>query len=41
VIDLLKQRLRQGKGILVISHNEEIFDALVDEADVYYLRKET
>jgi len=41
VIDLLKEKLRQGKGILVISHNEEIFDALVEEEDVYYLRKET
>jgi len=40
VIEQLNGKLGQGKGILVISHNEEIFNALVDEKDVYYLVKE-
>jgi peptide/nickel transport system ATP-binding protein len=39
VIELLTEKLRQGKGILLISHNEEIFDALVEEEDVYYLER--
>lgn len=27
-----------GSGILLISHNEEIFDRLVPEEQVYYLQ---
>lgn len=36
VIDLLNIQKREGKGLLVISHNEEIFDTQAEE--VYYLR---
>lgn len=35
VIDLLQTRLKKGKGILVISHNEEIFDSLADTESIY------
>ncbi len=37
VLLMLRQRLRRGNAILVISHNEEIFDSQVREEDVYYL----
>jgi peptide/nickel transport system ATP-binding protein len=40
VIALLRRRLAEGTGILVISHNEEIFDALVHPDDIYFLRGE-
>jgi peptide/nickel transport system ATP-binding protein len=37
VVAMMKRRLQEGMGILTISHNEEIFDALTEEADRYYL----
>ena len=37
VLAMLKEKQRAGKGILLISHNEEIFDALVSKEHVYYL----
>jgi len=37
VIDLLRQTLVAGRGILLISHNEEIFDALTADDDRFYL----
>lgn len=37
VLALLGEKLRAGKGILLISHNEEIFDALIPKEHVYYL----
>jgi ABC-type dipeptide/oligopeptide/nickel transport system ATPase subunit len=40
VTAMLQRKQREGKGILVISHNEEIFDRLVDHGCVYYLSAE-
>ncbi|GEM_PF-381052 len=37
VLDILKERQKAGKGILLISHNEEIFDAVVNPEQVYYI----
>ena len=37
VISLLEEKKAQGSALLMISHNEEIFDALVDEGCLYYL----
>lgn len=37
VLAHLRQVQRGGTGILLVSHNEEIFDALVPESSVYYL----
>jgi ABC-type glutathione transport system ATPase component len=37
VVAMLQRKQREGKGILVISHNEEIFDKLVVPQCVYYL----
>ncbi|HPN38126.1 MAG TPA: ATP-binding cassette domain-containing protein [Melioribacteraceae bacterium] len=39
VIDLIEKKRRQGAGILLISHNEEIFDNFVPEEKKYYLKK--
>ena len=39
MIDLLRTKQEEGKGILLISHNEEIFDSL-GTADRVYLRSE-
>ena len=39
MIDLLLTKQEEGKGILLISHNEEIFDSL-GTADRVYLRAE-
>ena len=39
VLRMLDAKRREGKGILVISHNEEIFDTQAD--DVYYLKRDT
>jgi peptide/nickel transport system ATP-binding protein len=39
MIDLLRTKQEEGKGILLISHNEEIFDSL-GTADRVYLRAE-
>jgi len=38
VIAMLHQKQHAGKGILLISHNEEIFDRQVAEENVYYLK---
>ena len=37
VLAMVREKLRGGKGILIISHNEEIFDAMIPEENVYYL----
>ena len=37
VLAMLRERLEHGSTILVISHNEEIFDSQVRPEDVYYL----
>lgn len=39
VLEMLRRRLDGGSAILVISHNEEIFDSQVRPDDVYYLRE--
>lgn len=41
VIDLIEKKRRQGAGILLISHNEEIFDNFVPPDKKYYLKKLT
>jgi peptide/nickel transport system ATP-binding protein len=40
VIAKLEEKLRSGIGILVVSHNEEIFETLVASENVYYLHSE-
>jgi ABC-type glutathione transport system ATPase component len=37
IIDLLEDKRKAGSALLMISHNEEIFDALVDAEHCYYL----
>ena len=37
IIAMLDQIRKQGSALLLISHNEEIFDALVEKECVYYL----
>ncbi len=37
VIDKLQQKQKEGKAILMVSHNEEIFDAIIPPENVYYL----
>jgi peptide/nickel transport system ATP-binding protein len=37
VITKIEMKLQSGIGVLVISHNEEIFDTLVAADDIYYL----
>jgi ABC-2 type transport system ATP-binding protein len=37
IIAMLDQMRKQGSALLLISHNEEIFDALVEKECVYYL----
>lgn len=37
VIAALQEKQREGKAILMISHNEEIFDAIIPPENVYYL----
>jgi peptide/nickel transport system ATP-binding protein len=37
VVAKIEAKLKSGVGVLVISHNEEIFDTLVTPQDVYYL----
>lgn len=41
VIAMLQRKQNAGKGILLISHNEEIFDRIVRKENVYYLRAES
>jgi ABC-type glutathione transport system ATPase component len=38
VLAMLRERQGSGKGILIVSHNEEIVSTLVDEEGVFYLR---
>ena len=40
IIEIILQKRKEEKGILLISHNEEIFDKLVPEGRRYYLRAE-
>ena len=37
VLELLERKVKEGRALLVISHNEEIFDALIAPENVYYL----
>jgi peptide/nickel transport system ATP-binding protein len=37
IIAMLEEKRQSGSALLMISHNEEIFDALVDEEHCYYL----
>ncbi len=37
IIAILEEKRKSGSALLMISHNEEIFDALVDEEHCYYL----
>jgi ABC-type glutathione transport system ATPase component len=37
VLDLLQEKQSAGKGLLLISHNEDIFDKLIPPAHTYYL----
>jgi peptide/nickel transport system ATP-binding protein len=37
VIAMLQRKMEAGMGLLVISHNEEIFDALAGPDQIYYL----
>ncbi len=39
VINLIEKKRRLGLGIILISHNEEIFDSFVDENKKYYLKE--
>jgi ABC-type glutathione transport system ATPase component len=39
VLDMVEQRRSAGGGILLISHNEDIFDAVVPSDRVYHLRE--
>jgi len=39
VIAMIETKLKSGIGVLVISHNEEVFDTLVAQEDVYYLHQ--
>ncbi len=41
VIKLLQDKQREGKAILMISHNEEIFDALIPEENIYFMEAES
>lgn len=41
VLSMIRMRQRSGKGILLVSHNEEIFDALVSRQHIYYLHAES
>jgi peptide/nickel transport system ATP-binding protein len=38
VIEKIKQHQIEGKSILMISHNEEIFDKIIPQQNVYYLK---
>jgi len=37
VLGMLEEKRRAGSSILLISHNEEIFDSLIDRERIYYL----
>lgn len=38
VLDKIRERQKNGSGILLISHNEEIFDRIAPPANRYYLK---
>ncbi|MCF8242695.1 MAG: ATP-binding cassette domain-containing protein [Melioribacteraceae bacterium] len=40
VIAMLERKQNDQKGIIIISHNEEIFDAVIPQRNVYYLHAE-
>ena len=40
IIEIIRRKKEEGQGILMISHNEEIFDAFVPEERRYYLHCE-
>lgn len=40
VLAMLEEQQRAGRGILLISHNEEIFDAVISPENVYHLHTE-
>lgn len=37
VIDMVRKKQQEGKGILIISHYEEFFNAIIPEENIYYL----
>jgi ABC-type glutathione transport system ATPase component len=37
ILSILQEKQNEGKGILIVSHNEEIFDAVISPEQVYYL----
>ncbi len=39
VIEIIERKMAAGSGVLLISHNEEIFDRIVPENNHYYLTK--
>ena len=41
VLTKIEERTQKGRSVLVISHNEEIFDALVSPDDIYHLQAVT
>ncbi|RMF59373.1 MAG: ATP-binding cassette domain-containing protein [Calditrichaeota bacterium] len=38
VLQMIYQKQKEGKAILLISHNEDIFDTLIPGENIYYLR---
>ncbi len=40
VLKMIELKRLEGKGVLIISHNEEIFDSIVNPENVYYIRSE-
>ncbi len=41
IIDIIRQKQKEAKGILLISHNEEIFEKLVPAGSRYYLKADS
>jgi hypothetical protein len=37
---LIKKKIADGLAVLMISHNEEIFDAMIDRERIYQLKLE-
>ena len=37
VLTLLEEKRRAGRGILIVSHNEEIISTIIHDEDIYYL----
>ncbi|RLD16841.1 hypothetical protein DRI50_00840, partial [candidate division KSB1 bacterium] len=40
VLDIIRRKMAAGSGILLVSHNEEIFDRIVPKQCWYYLNSE-